>query len=1408
MRDERLKILSVIFAGLILTVVLSGCIFQPLNAIFDYLRGVFQGQTAQKAAMETTAAQPALQPAAQPTEAEEPVIATQESTAAEGKADIVGSILYFTPEGTQGPCVQTGVGQRGTISAAVFNAGSADASNVSGHIEVDDVNVGELNFPAVAAGRESDPSSVAYAFNMPGRRMMRLCINPSLSESNTDNNSDLTSSVTVSDVQVQPVSQPSQLPPQAQVQTSSAIDLTGSRLYFMPDNSAQPALQTTVGQPGAINAAVYNYGSSTAFDVPVRVTDNGVFAGESTVLSVPPGQESQAYPIPYSFNSAGMHTLRLIVNPLNNPAETYLCNNSNLSINIDVLQGQQPPTTLSPAPDIDCTNLHFIDLQTGRSVTDAVVGQRGFVFVSLFNDSDSAASDVRYHISVDGNDYPAETVPNIAARSVYPKSYEPIAFDRPGVHSVGVFVDPVKDPATGNIVEQSIGNNSRVITINVSPQAPDEPAGEPADDRSAVSAVFVGFVPENNGHLDFVSSTEAGRLGYIVARVGNSAAHPLNNANFDVIVNGTRIGGGPASIGARTYIQPLYPHTFPSPGNYLIELKIPNATNPDNIATSTIEVVRSGMSMIRSELTYRPIQFIPNGSACPVTRTFVGRKGRIVAHVVNCSTSPASHIPVELKLDGRTIAAGTIDLRPMETKPFTVPDYCFDTAGSHVLSLSIDTPEHRRSERDPNNNETSTTIEVGTPHPIRDAACSSFVFIPAGSSAPRYETVIGREGRIEYRIENKTEHPMNNLRVVVRVDGSIKDDRRFDLAPRPSNAGNTVAGIRFDSQGLHTIRLEIDPDNEIPELDDRVNNVMMRSVDVKCARGPYNLTARSIAFIPEGSQQAVSATAAGRRGMLYGIIRSDEQLERIDNVEVEIKADNHVVGGRHNITIYPGRDNPYSVNNYAFNSAGRHVILLIVDPDMKISRRETFVDKNMEWQNVMVAASRLDLRGMVQYGPGDVQLGVAEATDGEQGNIYVAISNSGNAPAENVRYIVTDNGARTRPESEWTFPRIEPGAEQEHYFRGFSFHGVGDHTLKVTVDPDNRLGQKKEFTTRVYVRSSRPTPDLAWDTPIFFYNEDGRRVSQILVGDRVRLGSKIRNSGDGAAERVLSVLTIGGQEYQCSYSRIGPGETVDGPQDYFSFDRPGTYKATLVLDPDNTVRELHDNNNSPSYQPSIKVISTAEAGARLAGALLDARAVNIGFVPHGADSPVTEVYAGQTGSILAVMRNDQDALIPGLQGRIEVNGKVIKEFVRDLRPKMTMSHRVMSYKFDTPGTYKIRFIIDPERKVLDKKNIKGHEVRCTVHVRQKPKAKKPVVTKPVMNTTGLNNIIGTFKGSGGDSTYHPPAPVDSVPPPTTPKSPSKPPVFTVPTGVLDVGKTGGTSTKKVITPVIYKGIQR
>jgi carboxyl-terminal processing protease len=260
--------------------------------------------------------------------------------------------------------------------------------------------------------------------------------------------------------------------------------------------------------------------------------------------------------------------------------------------------------------------------------------------------------------------------------------------------------------------------------------------------------------------------------------------------------------------------------------------------------------------------------------------------------------------------------------------------------------------------------------------------------------------------------------------------------------------------------------------------------------------------------------------------------------------------------------------------------------MLLDDPEIRIardlvvwapsSRREDvlakmkeFVDGERVEENVRIRGS-LQKRG-IDWSPGAgkpaagaAKLKVAVRSDktgnvikgGDKGTVTVSVTNTGDAPAYQVRAI-TDSDYRYFDERELLFGKLDPGQSKDFRIK----LAVGEHELSRTDRLDflffEQYGAKlaKGSDTSIDISAEGlPRPQFAYGYQVIDRDPKSKTVNgngdgALQVGERVRLRVYVTNTGEGAAlDTWVNLRNLAGEAMFLHTGRehlekLSPGET-------------------------------------------------------------------------------------------------------------------------------------------------------------------------------------------------------------------------------------------------------------------------
>ena len=324
--------------------------------------------------------------------------------------------------------------------------------------------------------------------------------------------------------------------------------------------------------------------------------------------------------------------------------------------------------------------------------------------------------------------------------------------------------------------------------------------------------------------------------------------------------------------------------------------------------------------------------------------------------------------------------------------------------------------------------------------------------------------------------------------------------------------------------------------------------------------------------------------------------------------------------------VAPGANKPFIMETIAAKdlSDGQHTIRIVIDPDNSVS--ETNENNNyiehtvtVDWNQALpdIAFKKPENEPAAIYTTDDFYSATVKNTFSTAEDIYI-------------RWIVSNNG--TIALDSWT-PTFEVFINNEsvgvmvadqkmdlsndgslYSFGGYFSAGAfeaGTYTIKIVADPANIAREYVEnnnssFCSFTVVEATQGTPDLyfsklnSWNSPLFFTDSatsDNPRTSY-AEGENIYFRWQISNNGDAAAidwDRSIDIYVDCKLYDTVSYDSLVKLGTNNSQMGYYALVNHGLsigqHSIKLVLDPQNTVVESTESNNTITETFSIAKLS-------------------------------------------------------------------------------------------------------------------------------------------------------------------------------------------------------------------------
>ncbi|MFZ2655052.1 MAG: CARDB domain-containing protein, partial [Victivallales bacterium] len=450
----------------------------------------------------------------------------------------------------------------------------------------------------------------------------------------------------------------------------------------------------------------------------------------------------------------------------------------------------------------------------------------------------------------------------------------------------------------------------------------------------------------------------------------------------------------------------------------------------------------------------------------------------------------------------------------------------------------------------------------------------------------------------------------------------------------PSGTANLTLST-YLSAGTHSIYIAVDRENTVPESDEG-NNIASSSVTV----------APPISLPPDFEIKDSDISFSSSNPTNLDVITINASVKNIGGTKAEILKIAIFDGNPSDGGTQIGDDIVFNnlspqltatIGFQAMLTPGTHVIFVVADPDNNVS--EINEQNNKAVKSITVVES--------PQSPSDLAIQNASITFSNPAptatdlfTISAEIVNQGGISANNVLVRFYDGDPRqggARLGGDLAFSGIAPGGHAKANLE--TALPAGNHRIYVSVDPSNTILESDEGNNTAFAGIevlSAPLPDIFIDQ-----NEITVPQGDIRSGDLVKIAVKVRNIGEGAANKVKIRLyqgpPVGGgikvaRDLELS---IPPGGFVEATLGWCA--AVGTHTLYIEADTDRVLPETDDYNNTApvtlAVLPSLAIQPVTDPEIQAA---ID-KGVAWLKTTQGGDGSFTWGYGGSALAMLALL---------------------------------------------------------------------------------------------------------------------------------------------------------------------------
>ena len=1023
-------------------------------------------------------------------------------------------------------------------------------------------------------------------------------------------------------------------------------------LVLVPENVGFHPREPREGERVTLIATVRNDGAAPARDVVLLFTD--VTEGQpvpiqeaQTIDRIPPGGSATAQVTYRTEGRTGIRSIRVVVDPDNFIDETDETDNR---VTVEL--------TVGPAA---APNLRITSANVGIAPPRPQAGEPVTLTATVLNTGGAPAQGilVQFLDVTEGQEQPigekqaiAELGPGQSATVQVPYGTE----GRAGKRRIQVVVDP-----DVTVAETDETDNRAIVELTVAPA--------PLPDLLAI--------PPNIGlHPVVVKEGEPVQVTVTVRNAGGAAAEEVTVQILDASQSPPTPIGPHQTIdrippGSSATVEATY-ETAGRTGRRTLRVVVdPNNTvveerEDNNQADRPLLVVAEpGPNLV---MEAENIGFDPPapGEDTPVTVIATVRNAGlldaedVVVQFLDATTTPAMPIG-DPQVISRIPAGGSATAQVLY--------HLQGVATDRKIQVVVD-PTNRIRETDETDNRATATLKLAgvlRPNLVMEAENIGFDNpTPQEGEPVTVRAVVRNTGTVDaqgvaVRFADATDRsapvPIGEIQTIPQIPAG----------------GSGMAQVTYDTTGKvgkRTIQVTVDPANFILETRESDNQAQASLVVTETARANLVMVAANLGFDPPEPQEGDRVTVHVVVLNQGGAPARDVAVQLLDITEArpETLAPLQTLA-----LIPPGGFGSLEIPYETQGRAGERQIRVRVDPQNLIP--ETNEDDNEATRPLSVRPRPVPNPAILA---GDVTLEPEQPRDGDVVSIRATVRNADGVAARDVVVALLEvTEAGPIPVAE---PRLvdllPPGGAETVLFLYDTTGKTGDHTLRVVVDPRDRIQEGDETDNAVTLSLSVAPPP----GPNLTVSGDDIRFTPPApaAGDPVTVTVTVRNDGDrDAAGVAVAFFDATGSPPQpigapTPIGLVPAGGSATAQVVYDTTGKEGERTIQVVVDPDNQIPELDEEDNAaeatltvgapgePGELPNLRILpsairfdpSTPQAGEPVTITVTvrntgqaDAAPVAVAFfdetqednpVPIGSPQLIQEIPAGSSGQAQVV----------------------------------------------------------------------------------------------------------------------------------------------------------------------------
>jgi len=398
----------------------------------------------------------------------------------------------------------------------------------------------------------------------------------------------------------------------------------------------------------------------------------------------------------------------------------------------------------------------------------------------------------------------------------------------------------------------------------------------------------------------------------------------------------------------------------------------------------------------------------------------------VTAAIHNIGSLNATNVTLGFFINGDLVANNTLDFIPAQGTGTTSTWWIF-TSGTNIITVKtyLNSPI---PELNPNNNQASRNLYV---YPAQSDPTPTNIYFSDNTPVANQNITLTAE------VKNIGGLNVSNLTVAFYEDDNPIGERTIPYISGKGGTATSSLSHSFTNEGPHTIKVQVDPYQSIPEADENNNNYS-KNIYVHLPSPDLTLSPSDITFSEYNPLNGTQIT-------IYAAIHNIGELDA-ESVVVQLLDGNTEISLD---TVPLIRNGSYETLNNTWTAMppGLHSVKVRVDPNNAIN--ESDENNNAATRTIYVYPLEQKVPDLAIYET-DIVFSNTNPHPGENVTMYATVHNIGEGPAENVSVVFYVEDVQIGPVQTITSLPVDGNETLSTSWIGSE---IGSHVAKAEIDP-------------------------------------------------------------------------------------------------------------------------------------------------------------------------------------------------------------------------------------------------------------------------------------------------------------------------------------------------------------------